>query len=284
MDRSQTLTEYYLEQELSSDEKEELRQTLLRDRAKLDEFVVDTFIHSYLLDTVSHRQLKSGILAEALASVHGASVTGTAKSEVTSSSRSQAASRSLYLLTALAASLLLTASFLIWNTIFASHPIGQLSQMTADCQWDNPVAGPEVGMLLSPGQKLNLAQGRVLITLVSGAQIVLEGPAALQVEEVGRASLGYGRLMASVPGQAIGFTIQTPLASFVDLGTQFTIDLQPEKQVDLYVFDGLVDMKPSNFEKGSKPLHISEGRAVRFDVQEGEVSILAYDEDQRISL
>jgi len=288
MDRFQLLVSGYLDGELSDDQHDQLCQTLLSDDVCVDQFVLDSFIHSHLLDSISQRRNRSDLFAEAIASVYGASLAqdlsqqASGKNEITLYSRGKQAQHRRWFL---AAAVIAMAMFFFWNQNSALQPLGQLTLVSKDCKWSAKVAGPNVGAFLVAGQKLLLEEGRALVTLESGTQIAMEGPALLRIDHSSQASLEYGRVMATVQGHAVGFVIQTPYAKFVDLGTQFTVDMQPEnKRVDLYVFDGLVDMKPTGAEQEGEPLHISEGRSVRFDLQQNDITIIPYDEGRKISL
>ena len=93
-----------------------------------------------------------------------------------------------------------------------------------------------------------------------------------------------GRFGAQVPTQAIGFTVATPIARFVDLGTEFSVSLEPTNSCELQVFDGLVEMRlPQHADRAAEQLRISEGSAVRFDAGTFDVHSIPYDEEQRIA-
>ena len=127
------------------------------------------------------------------------------------------------------------------------------------------------GRGMVPGQRLALASGLAEIRYETGAKVILTGPAEFWVggkvvagERQGAASneqgakhqseimnpkshnsgyLALGKLVARVEGQrAKGFTIETPLAAVEDLGTEFAVDVDREGRVQLYVFEGSVQV------------------------------------------
>ena len=117
--------------------------------------------------------------------------------------------------------------------------------------------------------------------------MIIEGPATVQLESPLAARLVTGRATAKVPSQAIGFTIHSQVADFVDLGTEFTVKLDPRaRRCELFVFDGLVEMQLVGRygDDLKKALRISEGRAVRFDADLRSVDTLDYDPKQRLAL
>jgi len=105
---------------------------------------------------------------------------------------------------------------------------------------------------LSAGQKLFLKQGLAEIAFESGVTVVLEGPAELMLGNAeggmrkvesptsdippspfpiphsnNACALSLGKLVARVPPQARGFTVQTPTMTVVDLGTEFGVAVKP---------------------------------------------------------
>ena len=64
----------------------------------------------------------------------------------------------------------------------------------------------EIGSLLDPGV-LRLKSGMVQIETYSGARMILEGPAELELLSPQEARLQYGKVSARVPEQAHGFKV-----------------------------------------------------------------------------
>jgi ferric-dicitrate binding protein FerR (iron transport regulator) len=184
----------------------------------------------------------------------------------------------------LAASLLVAAS-IFTAAYFATRPtiVAQLTQAN-HCQWAAASNPPAVGSLLHAGQTLKLNSGQAMLTFASGAKMHLVGPATVQLVSPSAAELSAGRVGAQVPTQAIGFTVATPIARFVDLGTEFSVSLEPTNSCELQVFDGLVEMRlPQHADRAAEQLRISEGSAVRFDAGTFDVHSIPYDEEQRIA-
>jgi hypothetical protein len=100
-----------------------------------------------------------------------------------------------------------------------------VAQLTGskECQWADADFSAPPGGRLRKGQRLELSKGFAEITFDSGAQIVLQGPASLNVDSAWAASLNNGTLKASIPAEAVGFSISNPTVEVVDLGTEFTM-------------------------------------------------------------
>ncbi|MEM1294167.1 MAG: LamG-like jellyroll fold domain-containing protein [Verrucomicrobiota bacterium] len=100
-------------------------------------------------------------------------------------------------------------------------------------------ASLSVGSLVKPGV-LMLESGKVKLDFFCGAAVVLAGPAELQVLSEKRAFLLHGKAAATVPLAAVGFTIRTPDAAVVDLGTEFAVAVDKQGESFVHVYDGEV--------------------------------------------
>ncbi|HEX6960682.1 MAG TPA: FecR domain-containing protein [Lacipirellula sp.] len=125
-------------------------------------------------------------------------------------------------------------------------------------------------------------RGRALITLGSGARVVVEGPADLSIVDDNRLRLDKGRLGATVPTQAVGFTVDTPLGEFVDLGTEFTLDLTTATTCKLYVFTGLVEVRPQR--GGGRPFQVAQTQAVSYDSATDAAELIPIGDGEKLDL
>lgn len=122
-----------------------------------------------------------------------------------------------------------------------SQPAVARITATRDCRWDAPSVAIGFGSRLRAGQRLNLAAGLAEITFSDGAKVVMEGPASFDVFAPGQATLHEGRIAASVPERARGFTVAAAGLSVVDLGTEFGMMAKAEGETEVHVFNGLVE-------------------------------------------
>jgi ferric-dicitrate binding protein FerR (iron transport regulator) len=284
MQRITQLISDFLDGELDAAGVDELNGLLREDPAAVDQLVLDSFVHSQLHDWMHVRQLRDELWADALRDPeldHCTLEADLVEEELALSQMRAGRRRWLGVIAGLAASLLVAASILTAG-YFASRPaiVAQLTE-AQNCQWEGDSWA--VGALLRGGQPLHLKSGRAKLTFTSGAQLVLDAPATVELRTELAADLSAGRVGALVPTQAIGFTVATPIAKFVDLGTEFTLALEPNNSCELQVFDGLVELQlPSHAERAAEQLRISEGSAVRFDADSFDVRSIPYDEEQRI--
>lgn len=122
-----------------------------------------------------------------------------------------------------------------------------VAQLTGskECQWVDARVSAQPGERLCKGQKLELARGLAEITFDSGAQLVLQGPASLDVESAWAATLKHGTLKASIPPEAMGFSISNPTVEVVDLGTEFTMFADASgATTEVLVLKGEVEAQP----------------------------------------
>ncbi len=120
---------------------------------------------------------------------------------------------------------------------------------------------------LLPGDVLSFESGLVEVTYHNGTRIVLAGPVEYVVEGSNAGSLQSGKLVARVPQAAVGFTVTSPSATVIDLGTEFGMLVEPSGETQTHVLAGSVEVycgppgdKPSG---GGRVL--SAGEAVRIE-------------------
>jgi len=117
-----------------------------------------------------------------------------------------------------------------------------VAEMTAShrCVWEGENAQLAMGTKFLPGEELRLREGLAELAFTSGARVILQGPAAFRVGDEKNGFLAEGALAATVPPPAQGCTVQTPLASVVDLGTEFGVRVAPDGTAEAHVFQGRV--------------------------------------------
>lgn len=110
----------------------------------------------------------------------------------------------------------------------------------ASVETDNRRLSPNESLV---GKALRVSSGLAEFRFGDGVRVVVEGPAELEATSKKLAHLKYGRLLAEVPQDEIGFTVQTPTAKIVDLGTEFGVVAEPSGRTAVSVFKGEVDVE-----------------------------------------
>ena len=94
-----------------------------------------------------------------------------------------------------------------------------------------------------PKGLLSIRKGMLRLDFYSGATVVLEGPAELELLSQNLARLDEGKLTANVPPPAQGFTVLNGNLRVVDRGTQFGMSVAGTDNCTVHVFDGEVELQ-----------------------------------------
>lgn len=142
-----------------------------------------------------------------------------------------------------AAACLIAAVWLGRGPVTPSSPT--LAELTSaeDASWGPSTLPTTVGSDLGPG-RLQLQRGLATVRFRSGAEVTLQGPAGLQIEDVLRGTLLDGTAVVEVPESAHGFTLDTPTASVIDYGTMFAVTVDSARNTSTVdVLEGEVEVK-----------------------------------------
>ena len=154
----------------------------------------------------------------------------------------------------------------------AARPAAQLPALLTnadDAEW---VRKPTGEASEAPGQSLQVRTGLAELRFAQGAKVVLSGPAEFEVLSANRGFLRRGKIVAVVPPQAIGFTIATPTAEIVDLGTEFGVEVDEQQNAEVHVFTGVVVARPTEAALNRKEVRVMAGKALRIDGQQAKYS------------
>ena len=131
----------------------------------------------------------------------------------------------------------------------------------------------QMGDELPRGQHLELTAGFAEITFDSGAQLIVEGPASVDLDSAWQATLRRGTLRANIPPEAIGFKIANASVDVVDLGTEFSITADADGSTEVFVLNGQIEVEPRTTSGATKILmkeyqvkslrHLSQAWATR---------------------
>ena len=108
-----------------------------------------------------------------------------------------------------------------------------------DARWGTESPDHEEGMTV-PSGIFRIESGLAQLEFFSGAILIVEGPAELNLASAWKISCKSGRLRAFVPEPAQGFEIETPDYKAVDLGTEFALSVASDGRSEVHVVDGEV--------------------------------------------
>lgn len=109
----------------------------------------------------------------------------------------------------------------------------------------------EVGTSIVAGQTIELAEGIVQVSTVSGSQWVLQAPLTLTMNEQGAVTLSHGRLVGLNSGQALPLVVHTPSATVVDVGTEFGVGVSDDLETAVAVYEGAVTLSDASDNESS---------------------------------
>ena len=142
-------------------------------------------------------------------------------------------------------------------------PANAVATLTAerDAAWDR-----RPGDDLYAGQQFTLTQGFAEITTSRGAIAVLEAPCTFVALGGNRIALTWGTLIGHCPTVASrGFTVDTPTAQIVDIGTRFGVAVDHSGETALEVFTGEVSAAPVIGGRVEPAVSVVSGQAARID-------------------
>ena len=161
-------------------------------------------------------------------------------------------------------------SFAWWQAIAAAAAVAFLvfwsrgpstfatMEQTRAARWESGALPTAEGARL-PAGTLRLADGLATIRFDSGAEVVLEAPAEVELVDRMNCVLVRGTAVADVPDSAIGFRIRTPSADVVDYGTRFAVNVDRNTgATKTHVFEGVVEVE-----------HPNSGKVVRLETGQG---------------
>jgi hypothetical protein len=135
-----------------------------------------------------------------------------------------------------------------------------------DCKWKTSHEKLDFGQAIPSGQSIELTQGLLQFTFDSGAKVIMQGPARFTPQSGMDAQLAHGKVSAVVPERARGYTVTTPTAEIVDLGTEFAVDVDENGTTEVHVLDGDVVARgrlPDGKLRG-EAVHARKSDALRF--------------------
>ncbi|OAI57371.1 hypothetical protein AYO47_08115 [Planctomyces sp. SCGC AG-212-M04] len=142
-----------------------------------------------------------------------------------------------------------------------------------DAEWKSPDQPLEVGATLPPG-RLRLKKGFAEIEFYSGATVVLEAPVDFEIVSSMEAFCWQGKLRATVPPHAQGFTIGSPRLDLIDRGTEFGMRVDGLESTEVHVFEGKVELYDAGQARKAAPQQeLTSGHAMRVDPPEAPSEI-----------
>lgn len=159
---------------------------------------------------------------------------------------------------------LFSGALLWWRTAPEFGPL-HAYQASADAEYS--VVHPEgegipEGKFLRTGSRLKLREGKIECWIHEGIHAIIKGSADLTLRGEKEIFLAEGIAWFNVAKGAEGFTVVTPEAEIVDLGTEFGVIADPAGDDQAYVFAGEVRLRNLRKPSEAKLLKAGDGYSV----------------------
>jgi len=115
------------------------------------------------------------------------------------------------------------------------------------------------------GSTLHVSSGTVVLELESGTRFVVQGPAKVRFPKLETPVLEHGWLWTDTGAEAGELKITTDTHWFRDIGTRFGVRARDDQQVELHVFEGMVEVGTPTTGKKSKVLPGKTGFVIAAD-------------------
>ncbi|MBM3889061.1 MAG: FecR domain-containing protein [Verrucomicrobia bacterium] len=135
-----------------------------------------------------------------------------------------------------------------------------------ETRWSGARAPRGIGHALGR-DRCRLESGEATLQLDNGVELLLRGPAELQLHSVDHGTLYRGQLSARVPPGAVGFRVDAPGLNVVDLGTEFSVAVDESGQPKVHVFKGKV--RAALPAVPASRTELTAGESARFDAARG---------------
>jgi hypothetical protein len=166
----------------------------------------------------------------------------------------------------------------------AAIVLARVVHQTEDCRWYLVEDGkPTADNAVHTGDRVRVSRGQMKLAFDSGTVVTLHAPAIFELISDMRARVLLGKLTARVAQGGEGFSVITPRATVIDLGTEFGIEVNAAGATDVLVFQGAVDLDNSGHEETALPQRrLNMGEGMHLDAQ-GTASRIVSITSQRFS-
>lgn len=121
------------------------------------------------------------------------------------------------------------------------------------------------------GDLVSLADGLAQLQFKDGAVVIIQAPATFEATGTNGLRLISGRITATIPDRAHGFTVMTPGGRITDYGTEFGVIVGPDGRTLAQTFSGRIGLKPN----GAAEVNLHAGDAVEVST-DGQLQEVAY--------
>ena len=111
--------------------------------------------------------------------------------------------------------------------------LAHVASESADCEWSLDQHSEAPRDTICSGDMIRVARGKIQLSYNNGTVLTLHGPALFEVISDMRGRALLGRLTAKIGKGAEGFSVLTPRATVIDLGTELGIEVDDAGATDV---------------------------------------------------
>ena len=150
---------------------------------------------------------------------------------------------------------------------------------TSNATWQRQSNYPIEGEWLWTGNYY-LKKGYIELSFSNNETVVVEAPSKFSLRSPDSLFLHHGQVYATVPQEAIGFTVDTDNAKIVDLGTEFGVYSDINGNTDLHVLKGKTQLLARKAESSHNSEIVAAGKARRIRPEEANISEIKIDSNR----
>ncbi len=129
--------------------------------------------------------------------------------------------------------------------------------------WSGQVKNLQRGNYIFQEEIISLAQGIIKLQTDRDVTVIIEGPAEFSFRNNTELALNYGHIYSKVMKKGAGFTVKTPNAMIVDLGTEFSIKVgRDEQATEVQMYNGSAVISNSKDENSREIIKSGSARAI----------------------
>jgi hypothetical protein len=138
---------------------------------------------------------------------------------------------------------------------------------------------PSEGDVVAAGH-LRFQSGRIVLSMLTGVVLFVEGPADLELVSDARVVCHHGRVRVRAPGWAERLVVSGPGSAVVDQGTEFGLNIAPGGTSRTRVFQGRVEAAVTGADGvPQRTLIVKESQAFEIDPRAGRIEPIVGPDD-----
>lgn len=167
---------------------------------------------------------------------------------------------SLYTVITASAALALMILFLKFTSPNYCQEVATLTD-SINAKWADGFDARIGTRLLTRSGHIQLLKGVAKITYDQGVDLIIEGPAEVELISPSECSLNYGRAYARVSEQGMGFTVVTFNSRIIDMGTEFGVLKNINGSTEVHVIKGKTSLLSGSAKQDKKNQIVYQGQA-----------------------